>query len=495
MEFYDKVERQLIGTLLMTPRSYDTFAETPLKPEHFNDKFCGEVWGAICEIANQGKSYGMMEIKREMGLDGVGVVRLSELTDTYRASQYEKMPLEIIEGFIRRRIKQIAERLSKESEDLTGDPFEIHGRHSEELAEVMETLYKHRPVSVAEAAEGFYNSTMDKVEAFRKGEKQSGISTGLTKLDELLGGWKSKKLYTIAARPAMGKTTFAAIHAPMAARKENVKSGVISKEMPWEELLMKYCAYEGEIDSRKIDEGSMNDSELEVFRSVIDRLMKGAKSIIGKIKRLFTSAENAAKNAVQKVWGIFIEDKISNDVEVRAMVRQMVRKYGIGMLIDDYVQITTTKKRYDREDIFIGEVCRMAKEQAKALDIPYLLLCQLRREVEDRAVRVPIMRDLSKSAGIEQNSDVIITLYCPMNYGEDYFKHAHSDIFEAFCIAGKDFKLKNLCRIDVLKHRGGKIGMFWCYFVKETGRFTDIPESEYSLIESDVPAYEASPIF
>jgi replicative DNA helicase len=308
---------------------------------------------------------------------------------------------------------------------------------------------------------------MKKVEAFRNGEETAGVKHGLRRLSPILPSFLPQKYYIIAARPAMGKTAYGAVELPLTVRDQGHSVGIEELEMPHEELTLRMFASKSKINSRKIEHGSMTDDEIAIFDTARDDL----SGMDGKEKG--------------DVW---IDDQSRYDTECNAMARQMVFKLMCEMIVRDYLTLAKSRKKHDRRDLAVGDIARQAKDMAKALNIPWVDLAQLGRKIEDRAVRIPELADLRESGEIEQHADVVITIYTPANYGPEYFRRAHPETYDRYKIRfGPDAQewLEKLCRLDVLKHRGGRMGHCWVYFDKPTSRFYDIPDDHYGLVDDE----------
>jgi replicative DNA helicase len=463
-----QTERVLLGTLINRPNSYESIGDTPIKPESFLEPFHADVFAKIEYQANRGEKWDLRTLNKEMKLDAAWLQKLVDITEFGRTHGWVNLAIEVVENSLRRDSSRIASKYAKAMADPVNDPIALHDEIIAELQELTQNLYRHKPRPLAEAAIEFHKEAMIKVESFRGGNEISGLRHNLRRLAPILPSFMPQKYYILAARPAMGKTAQGAVALPLAIRDNGDNVGIIELEMPWEELVLRMFANKSEINSRKIEHGSMTDAEIIDFNRACDNL--------GRLDGEHSRGE------------ILMDDQSRYDTECNAMARQMVYKMGAKMIARDYLTLTLTRKRHDRRDLAVGDMARQAKDMAKALNIPWMDLAQLGRKIEDRSVKIPELADLRESGEIEQHADVVMTLYTPANYGPEYFKRAHTETYSRYKMRfGEQAKewLSKLCRIDVLKHRGGKLGHCWVYFDKATSRFYDVPDDHYGLIDDD----------
>ena len=263
------------------------------------------------------------------------------------------------------------------------------------------------------------------------GEKP-GIMTGFRKLDELLGGFQNSDLIIIAARPSMGKTALSeqiTINVQSCNRRK-IPVLFFSHEMSKEQLVQRAIASEANINLHKIRTGRLDPYEKQRFD------------------------ESAAYLAGLP---IFIDDRPGLKVaEVARTARQMKQKHDIGLIVFDYLQLAKggTSESRNQE---VSDISRGFKAIAKELDIPFVALSQLNRDLEKRGDKRPIMADLRDSGAIEQDADVIMFVYRDEVYNKD-----------------ENNPNKGCAEILVSKQRNGPVGMVKLSFQAASAKFADL---------------------
>jgi len=242
----------------------------------------------------------------------------------------------------------------------------------------------------------------------------TGLPTGFTELDNYLSGLQPSTLVLIAARPAMGKTSFAINIAQNIAIKEKKPVLIFSLEMSKEELVNRIVSSEARIDSRKMRSGEVTLEDMERFVDVIPPLSSSP---------------------------IYIDDTAGITVrEIRARAKRLKLEKDIGLIVVDYLQLITGEKAESRL-VEITQISRSLKILAKDLSVPVIAVSQLSRGPESRPDKRPVLSDLRDSGAIEQDADVVMFLYRDEYYNKLSEKH-------------------NIGECIIAKHRAGKTGDF-----------------------------------
>lgn len=286
--------------------------------------------------------------------------------------------------------------------------------------------------SIAEAALARVNEAMENK---RKG-KLAGVGSGFVSLDNALGGFKPGELIVIAARPGMGKTSFALSYALNAAtNKEPV--AVFSLEMDKESLVTRMASQMSGIGLFKILNGLMTHDELQSFRAHLDILSQ---------------------------MSIFIDDGFNlNLTTLRAQIMKLIRTHGIKAVFIDYLQLMRMPKAANRERE-VSETTRALKSMAKEFKIPIVILSQLNRMSENRNDNRPVPSDLRESGAIEQDADVILLLHRPEVYGVKQYPDGGST--------------DSVCEVIIGKQRNGAMGVIPLGYIKTLTKFCNIEELE-----------------
>jgi len=280
-----------------------------------------------------------------------------------------------------------------------------------------------------------------------------GIASGFADLDKLTGGFRPGQLIVVAARPAMGKSSFALNIAAHAAVDLNKKVAIFTMEMSNDEILMRMFSSASEVP--------------------MDTMLKGYGLNEEKIVRISQAAEGFAKKQ------IYIDDQGTNTpLEIRAKARRLAAQIGgLDLIIIDYLQLMTSPKNKDNRQQEISEISRALKVLAKDMNIPVIALSQLNRLLEARDNKRPVLSDLRESGAIEQDADLVMFIY-----RDEYYlmlqreksrkakgsKEPESD-FEA-----ELEKVKGIAEIIIGKNRHGATGMAKIRFVAEITTFQNL---------------------
>lgn len=221
-------------------------------------------------------------------------------------------------------------------------------------------------------------------------EKYLGARTGYKYLDTVTSGLNKSDLILIAARPGMGKTSFAINIATNVARRNDKEVAVFSLEMSKEQLATRMLSTEALVDSHKLRSGYLTNEDWV-------RLAQGA----GVLSGLPMYFDDTAGVTVQ---------------QIKAKLRRMK---NLGLVVIDYLQLMTSTLKTDNRVLVISEITRQLKIMAKELDIPVILLSQLSRGPESRNDKRPMLSDLRESGSIEQDADIVMFLYRDAYYNKD----------------------------------------------------------------------------
>lgn len=256
-----------------------------------------------------------------------------------------------------------------------------------------------------------------------------GLSSGFYDLDTKLSGLQKSQMILIAARPSMGKTTFALNIAENVAIKENKTVLIFSLEMSKEQLTNKLISSITKINIQKLQTGNLDDSDL-------DRLVKGTE-IISKAK-------------------IYIDDTPNISItEMRSKCRKLKFSANIDLIIIDYLQLMSGNTRNESRQQEVSEISRFIKSLSKEINCPIIALSQLSRAPEQRSDHRPMLSDLRESGSIEQDSDIVMLLY-----RDEYYN--------------KDTEYKNIAECIIAKHRNGEVGSIKLAWIGQYSKFANL---------------------
>ena len=242
-------------------------------------------------------------------------------------------------------------------------------------------------------------STIARIDTLSKLENHSGVTgvtTGFVDLDKKTAGLQPSDLIIVAARPSMGKTTFAMNLCENAAMASDKPVLVFSLEMPAEQIMMRMIASLARVDQTKIRTGqNLDETEWSKIASVFG---------------MFKQKNN-----------LYIDDSSGlTPTELRSRARRVYRENGgLSMIMVDYLQLMRAPAFSDNRTLEIAEISRSLKALAKELEVPVIALSQLNRTLEQRADKRPVNSDLRESGSIEQDADLIMFIYRDEVYNDN----------------------------------------------------------------------------
>ena len=280
-------------------------------------------------------------------------------------------------------------------------------------------------------------STIARIETLGKLENHNGVTgvtTGFVDLDKKTAGLQPSDLIIVAARPSMGKTTFAMNLCENAAMASDKPVLVFSLEMPAEQIMMRMIASLARVDQTKIRTGQ--------------NLEEAEWSKIASVFGMFKQKNN-----------LYIDDSSGlTPTELRSRARRVYRENGgLSMIMVDYLQLMRAPAFSDNRTLEIAEISRSLKALAKELEVPVIALSQLNRTLEQRADKRPVNSDLRESGSIEQDADLIMFIYRDEVYNEN----------------SED---KGVAEIIIGKQRNGPIGRVRLAFNGQFSRLDNLAE-------------------
>ena len=280
-------------------------------------------------------------------------------------------------------------------------------------------------------------STIARIETLGKLENHNGVTgvtTGFIDLDKKTAGLQPSDLIIVAARPSMGKTTFAMNLCENAAMASDKPVLVFSLEMPAEQIMMRMIASLARVDQTKIRTGQ--------------NLEEAEWSKIASVFGMFKQKNN-----------LYIDDSSGlTPTELRSRARRVYRENGgLSMIMVDYLQLMRAPAFSDNRTLEIAEISRSLKALAKELEVPVIALSQLNRTLEQRADKRPVNSDLRESGSIEQDADLIMFIYRDEVYNDN----------------SED---KGVAEIIIGKQRNGPIGRVRLAFNGQFSRFDNLAE-------------------
>jgi len=467
---YIEAEQALLAALLTSNSVYERISDF-LKPEHFYDDTNGKIFEAISKLLENNQLADPLTLKNyflqkdEIALIG-GERYLIELAkNSPILSNIKEYGNRIYDAYQRREILKISDEITNEASSF--DDVESNASEIIEKAEVK--LYNLS--STGEANQDFKKFSKSLTEAIKSAESAfkregqlSGIPTGFTDLDQLLGGFHKTDLLILAGRPSMGKTALATnIAFKMVNAKsmndENKKNviGFFSLEMSSEQLATRILAEDSSISSEKIRRGQLNSNDFQ-------KILKSSQTLSD--------------------LSLYIDDSPNLSISaLRTRARRLKRKFGLDAIVIDYLQlIKPSLSRPDNRVLEIAEMTRNLKALAKELNIPVLCLSQLSRQVEQRDDKRPQLSDLRESGAIEQDADVVMFIYREEYYTERKEPSPGTEDYQKW--QEKMAKIHNVAEVLVAKQRHGPIGKVNLHFEGSTTKFSTLSKSQSQITDN-----------
>jgi replicative DNA helicase len=401
-----EAEQALLGSILVNNAAYHRVAEF-LKGEHFADPLHGRLFEALKRLIERGQLVSAVTLKTYVESDedmkaAGGAAYLAGLAAaSVHVIDAGDFGRQVHDLFLLRELIALGQDVVNGAFKPTLDETAIEQIESAEkklydLASVGQTdggfkQFKTALTEAIVAAEAAYN---------RDGQL-TGVATGLTQLDQLLGGLHKSDLLILAGRPSMGKTALAtniAFHAAINYKESHSADGTtkvsdgavvgfFSLEMSAEQLANRILSEQAGISSEKIRKGELASTDF-------DRVL----SISRTLEHL----------------NLYIDDTPALSIAaLRTRARRLKRTRGLGLLVVDYLQLLSPsgKSRQENRVQEVSEITRGLKTLAKELDVPVIALSQLSRAVEQREDKRPQLADLRESGSIEQDADVVMFVY------------------------------------------------------------------------------------
>ena len=460
-----EAEQALLAALLKSNSVYEKISDY-LKPEHFYDDINSKIFGAIAKLIENNQLADPLTLKNyflqkdEMELIGGDRYLIELARNSTISSQITTYGKLIYDAFQRREILKISDDINNEANSFDIDNIDTTAGDIIEKAEVK--LYNLS--SSGDTTQDFKIFSKSLAEAIRSAESAykrdgqlSGIPTGFTDLDQLLGGFHKTDLLILAGRPSMGKTALATNIAFKMVNSESVDDknkknviGFFSLEMSSEQLATRILAEDTSISSEKIRRGQFTSND---FQKIV-------------------KSSNTLSNL-----SLYIDDSPNLSISaLRTRARRLKRKYGLNAIVIDYLQlIRPSLSRPDNRVLEIAEMTRNLKALAKELNIPVLCLSQLSRQVEQRDDKRPQLSDLRESGAIEQDADVVMFIYREEYYTERKEPTPGTEDYQKW--QEKMSKVHNVAEVLVAKQRHGPIGKVNLHFEGSTTKFSTLSKS------------------
>ena len=451
-----EAEQAVIGSILVSNDIFDDVSII-IDNKKFYDPVHQKIFAAIENLISKGMLANPITLKNYFENDNSlaelegheYLVKLTKFSTTIRqAIEYSRI---VYDMHIRRELIQISEAMNENASnkilDLSGNKIiEDSERLLFDLAEKgsLNTSFIKFDQALNYTIEMASN-------AFKNEEGIVGVPTGLTDLDDRLGGMHNSDLLIIAGRPSMGKTALAtniAFHAAKKLQEKGTKSSIafFSLEMSSEQLSTRILAEQSRIKSNDIRRGRISEEQF-------DKFIETSKNI--------------------SELPLYIDETPA--ISIAAMsnrARRIKRLHGLDLVVVDYIQLMSAANTRDGRVQEISEITKGLKALAKELSVPVLALSQLSRAVEHRDIKKPQLSDLRESGSIEQDADVVMFVYREAYYLEKL--EPRPATVEHAEWQAKMNEVSNLAEIIIGKQRHGPTGNINVEFEAMFTKFRDI---------------------
>lgn len=415
-----EAEEAVCGSALLDPDVADRVAF--LKPAMFHDDEMRAVWRAVVALRERRVAADFLSVRRELEVGEytppVTAHRIAGLLNAVPTSTHA----EHYAGIVR-------ETWQRRSLIDAGSRIAALGYDAANLDEAMTSATRVLDAIDAGDVDADVLDMRAAIDATVEASNQAnrlGVTTGLTDLDRIIGGFKPGKLYTVAGATSVGKSLTANNFA-LAVVRTGARVAWWSGEMGAEELVQRMAATMCGVDNWHIEQGQMDDGERERYFVAMDWLNTNAEV------DFFVGAED-----IHSLCG---------------RVRRLHRARPYGLVIVDYMQQLVDGA--ENLPALVGQVSSNLKRLARSLDVPVIGYSQLSREINKRADKRPQLSDLYQSGRLEQDSDVVVGLYREGYYDDDPPVQGEMELL-------------------VRKHRGGRRGVARVYYHMPTLRLGNL---------------------
>ena len=406
LPFSNEAEQAVIGSIMLEPDKIVEVLDI-ISPNDFYVEKNKHIFSGMVELFNTNEPIDIVTLGNLLINQGIydsigGNDYIKEIINNIPLTLNVEAYSEIIKA------KSITRDLIKASEEINKicyDNNPVSGMLDLAIDKVFSVANRRENGAVTPIRNIIYDNYTTLSQLASSGDKFSGIPTGYRYLDSKILGMQAGNLILIAARPGMGKSSFAANIAQNVAIRQNIPTAIFTLEMSKEELANRIICSEAKINSAKIKTGELSQDDLQKYVEALEPIASAP---------------------------LYIDDTPSiSYTELRAKCKRLKLERNLGLVIVDYLQLMSGTSRESRQQE-ISEISRNLKLIAKELGIPVIALSQLSRATEQRADHKPMLSDLRESGAIEQDADIVMFLYREETYNESAEKNV------AECIIAKN---------------------------------------------------------
>lgn len=411
----DKAELSVIGGIMINNTKFSMVSEILADGSQFYNRNYGIMYDCMLELKKEGRTIDELTLADKLKDKDVPESVYSDenmaniIINTSTAANVEHYAAIVAEKALLRNLISVTEGIADECYNRTDNINSLLEETEKKVFKIVQTRNMGETVPINKVV-------LDSLKMIEKAAKVTGdvtgLATGFTDLDRKTAGLQPGNLVLIAARPAMGKTSFVLSLAKNVVIKLNKPIAMFSLEMSKNELVNRLLSMDSRVDSQKFKTGQLTEGDWE---------------------SLVESGSNLGNSQ------LILDDTSTTIGEIRSKCRKWKLENDIQLVIIDYLQLMNGNGRTDSRQQEISEISRALKLLAKELQIPVIALSQLSRAVEGRPDHRPMLSDLRESGAIEQDADMVMFIYRDEVYN-------------------KDTEKKNVAEIIIAKQRSGPIG-------------------------------------
>lgn len=436
-----EAEQSVLGGLMLDNNAWDTVSEIVLEDNFYRQEH-RQIFRTMQKLVNDSNPLDVVTLSEELDrtaeLDSAGGLDyLIELAKNTPSASNIRAYSEIV------RDRALLRQMIIAANEIAENAFYPEGRGSEEILNDAEQkifrIAENRPNQGGpEGVNTLLKQAVDRIDTlFNSDGDLTGVTTGFDDLDSKTAGLQPSDLIIVAARPSMGKTTFAMNLVENALMASDKPVLVFSLEMPADQLVTRMLSSLGRIDQTRVRTGMLEEDDWPRLTTAVNMLRDKP---------------------------LFIDDQAGiSPNEMRTRARRIIREHGeLSMIMIDYLQLMQVKTgNVESRTQEISEISRSLKALAKELKCPVVALSQLNRSLEQRPNKRPVNSDLRESGAIEQDADVIMFIYRDEVYNEDS-------------------EQKGIAEIIIGKQRNGPIGTSRLAFIGKYTKFENLAPDVYA---------------
>ena len=426
-----EAERTVLGAILVDNAAFNSAAEILGREDFYRDAH-RRIFESMAALAERSQPIDLVTVKdelvRQSALEAVGgAAYIAGLVDGVpRVTSVEHWSRIIKEKAVLRNLIHAGNRIVQSCYEGEDEAATLLDRAEKSIFDIAERRIRQGFLGMPEIVKESFR-TIDQLSQSK--DVVTGLPTGFVDIDYMTSGLQKGDLVIVAARPAMGKTSFCLNVAQHVALRKGETVGVFSLEMSKEQLALRMLCSDARVDAHRLRTGQLGEKDWA---------------------RLAKAYADLSKSR------IFIDDSATlTPLEMRAKCRRLKAEHGLSLIVVDYLQLVSSSGRVENRQQEISAISRSMKGLAKELDVPVVALSQLSRAPEARTDRRPQLSDLRESGALEQDADIVMFIY-----REEEYKATDEN--------------RGIAEIIIGKQRNGPTGSRKLAFIKEFTRFENL---------------------